>query len=246
MTASDEGLGTFEDQQLLEASLHGLAEILLSEQSVDALLANVTSLAAAALPGCDAASVSLLRDGRATTPVCSAELALDVDQSQYDAGEGPCLAAIATAGVVRVDSFAEDERWPAFAEAARSKGVGSSLSLPLWTGRDVVGALNLYSRRPRNFLAVEEQALVFAAQASITVSNAQALERSQQLAQHLAIALENRDVIGQAKGILMTAQAVSSDEAFDMLRRASQRSNRKLHEIAREIVERRGDGRGTP
>lgn len=234
------------EDQALNTSLRNLAEILLGQQGVQDLLGNVTCLAAAALPGCDAASVTLMKGGRPTTPVCSAEIARQVDQSQYDTHGGPCLAAMVTAEVVRVDSFEDDDRWPAVSAQAVSKGVASSLSLPLSTGSEVVGALNLYSRQPANFVGLEEQGALFAAQASVTVSNAQALERTQDLARNLAVALENRDVIGQAKGILMAAEGVSSDEAFAVLRRASQRSNRKLHEIAQEIVDRRRQGTGSP
>ena len=227
------------EEEPLQSSLQGLAEILLSEEGVDDLLGSVTSLAADAVPGCDAASVSLVRDGRPTTPVCSAEIARQVDHTQYESGEGPCLAAMATRSVIRVDSFATEGRWPDFTLVAASKGIVSCLSLPLHAGHDVVGALNLYSRRARNFAGVEDRALVFARQAAVTLANAQALDRARELARHLAVALENRDVIGQAKGIIMASDRMSSDEAFEVLRRASQRSNRKLHEIARDIVARR-------
>jgi GAF domain-containing protein len=240
------GDGSLPEDEALRTSLRSLAEILLGEQDVNDLLGNVTSLAAAAVPGCDAASITLMKGGRPTTPVCSAEVAREVDQSQYDTHGGPCLAAMVGAEVVRVDSFADDDRWPEMSARAVSNGVASSLSLPLSTGSEVVGALNLYSRQPANFGGAEEQAAVFAAQAAVTVSNAQALERTQDLARHLAVALENRDVIGQAKGIIMAADGVSSDEAFAVLRRASQRSNRKLHDVAREIVDRRRQGTGAP
>lgn len=239
------GEGSLPDDEALQTSLRGLAETLLGEQGFEELLGNVTSLAAAAVPGCDAASITLMKGGRTTTPVCSAEIAREVDQAQYDTRGGPCLAAMLQEEVVRVDSYADDARWPEMSAQAVSKGVASSLSLPLCTGRQVVGALNLYSAEPANFDGAEEQAAMFAAQAAVTVSNAQALERAQELARHLAVALENRDVIGQAKGIIMAAEGASSDEAFAVLRRASQRENRKLHDIAREVVDRRRQGTGT-
>lgn len=227
------------EEEALQSGLRGLAAMLLTEQSAEEVLANVTSMAAAALPGCDAASISLIRNGHASTPVCSTEIAKDVDNSQYETGEGPCLQAAKNHVVVRVDSFDTEDRWPAFAKRAVEKGVMSSLSLPLSATGEVVGSLNMYSRKPANFQGAEENATMFAQQASITLANAQALQRAQELAQQLAVALENRDVIGQAKGIIMAAEGVSSAAAFEVLRRASQRSNRKLHEIAREIVERR-------
>lgn len=240
------GDGSLPDDEALRTGLRGLAETLLGEQGFEELLGNVTSLAAAAVAGCDAASVTLVQDGRPTTPVCSAEIAREVDQAQYDTGGGPCLSAMLTGEIVRVDSYADDDRWPEMSAQAVSRGVASSLSLPLHTGGRVVGALNLYSREPANFGGTEQQAAMFAAQASVTLANAQALERAQELARNLAVALENRDVIGQAKGILMAAEGVSSDDAFAVLRRASQRENRKLRDIAQEIVERRRQATGTP
>jgi len=227
------------DEQPLQTGLRGLAEMLLTEHSSDSLLQSVTSLAAEALPGCAAASISLMEKGQPTTPVCSAALARAVDQSQYDNGEGPCLCAIESSEVVRVDSFATDGRWPPFATKAMERGVMSSLSFPLHVGAEVLGALNLYSTRADGFVGAEEDGAVFARQVSVTLTNAAALRRAQELAQQLAQALENRDCIGQAKGLIMAAEGLSPDDAFDVLRRASQRSNRKLHEVAREMVDRR-------
>ena len=235
------------EDDALQVALRGLAELLLTEQGTDDVLANVVSLAAQVVPGCDAASISMLPKGRPVTPVSSAELASELDHSQYESGEGPCLCAIESAAPVRVQSFAHEQRWPRFSKQAAAEGVLSVLSLPLTAQDTVLGALNLYSRRPSNFLDAEETAALFAHQASITLFNAQALRRAQELAHQLAVALENRDVIGQAKGIIMAAQDLTSDQAFDVLRRASQRANRKLHEVAREIVARRdGAGAGAP
>lgn len=234
------------DDEALQSGLRGLSEMLLSETNAETLLDSVTSLAAEALPGCHAASISLTRKGRPTTPVCSAEIAREADLSQYDTNQGPCLSAIETGEIVRTDSFLDEDRWPAFSKQAASRGLMSALSLPLRAGDEVIGALNLYSRQVENFRDGHDRAALFARQASVTLSNAQALRRAEELAQQLAIALESRDVIGQAKGIIMTAEGVSSEKAFDVLRRASQRSNRKLHDVAREIVERRERARTDP
>ena len=97
----------------------------------------------------------------------------------------------------------------------------------------------MYSRSENGFVDDEAVGTVTAHQAAITLANATALLKANDLARNLTIALERRDVIGQAKGILMAQSAISSDEAFDVLRRASQRSNRKLNEIAKELVLRR-------
>lgn len=231
------------DDQPLRDGLKQLAGMLLDGNGVERMLESVTDLAASALPGCHAASITLLCNGQPTTSACTSPVAAEVDRSQYDAGQGPCMTAMATGATVCVDSFQVDGRWPQLAVCAKERTIESALATPLAVGSEVLGALNLYSRDPGAFAGSEARAELFGRQASITLANAHALRRAEQLAQHLAHALENRDVIGQAKGIIMAAQNVSADEAFDVLRRASQRANRKLHEVARDIVERRNGAR---
>ncbi|MFP5376905.1 MAG: ANTAR domain-containing response regulator [Acidimicrobiia bacterium] len=233
------------DDQPLRDGLRELAGMLLGDQSVDRLLLRVASVAAAALPACHAASVTMVGRGWAGTAASAGELAGRVDRWQHDAGQGPCLHAVATGEVVRVDSFAADRRWPSLAWRAERAGVHSALSVPLAAGDEVLGALNLYSTTPGAFAGREGQAVRLGRQASVTLANAHALRRAEQLAQQLAEALETRDVIGQAKGIIMAAQHMSSDEAFDVLRRASQRANRKLRDVARDIVDGRNQARAT-
>jgi transcriptional regulator with GAF, ATPase, and Fis domain len=231
------------EEESFESGLLDMAGMLLSGESASSVLAAVTSLAQRVLPNCDAASISLVHDGRTTTPVCSAELAKEADESQYDTGQGPCLEAIRSGLVVRLDSLTESDEWPDFSARAAAQGVSSVLSLPLYVREEVTGALNLYSLKAYGFDEVSERsAAVFARQAAAVLANAAAVERAEELARHLTVALEHRDVIGQAKGILMATEGIGPDEAFDLLRRASQRSNRKLYELATEMVERRRRG----
>lgn len=227
------------DDRPLERGLRELASVLLSETTLERMLESVASVAVAAIPGCDAASVTLVRDGRVSTSVSSDEAAVDFDRAQYAARTGPCLDAVHQGDVVRVESFASDHRWPELARPAAASGIACSLSVPLAVADEALGALNLYSRHERALADAEEQACLLGHQASITLANACALQRAELLARQLTQALENRDIIGQAKGIIMAGQNVSSDQAFDVLRRASQRSNRKLSEVARAIVDRR-------
>lgn len=223
----------------MAASLLALARILFSGKSVELTLDAVAHLAQQTIPGCDSASVTVVEGGRATTTVSTSELAWDIDQHQYRTGQGPCLDAVRQQAVVRVDSFGDERRWPELTPAAVERGARSSLSLPLVVLDEAVGALNLYSRAEAGFAAGEAVGQVFATQAAITIANATALRRATELAGNLSVALEHRDVIGQAKGILMAQSDLSAEEAFDVLRRASQRSNRKLHELARDVIEKR-------
>src|SRR5207249_1730813 len=132
-------------------------------------------------------------------------LAEVVDEHQYGADEGPCLEAMRMQHTVRVDLF-DGARWKRFAPAALAAGVRSALSLPLVAGEDATGALNLYGTRPAAFAGSEAVGETFARQAAITLANATAFYRAADLAANLALALEHRDVIGQAKGILMATE----------------------------------------
>jgi GAF domain-containing protein len=231
------------EEESLDASLHALAGILFAGRSAVSTLEAVAHLAQRTIPGCDAASVTIMEGGKPQTTVSTAEIAVIIDRHQYATDEGPCLEAMRTQTVVRVDSFDDETRWPRFVPEVRTQGVHSSLSLPLVAVDSAVGALNLYSWKHAGFLHAEPVGTMFAAQAAITLANATAYHRATELARNLALALEHRDMIGQAKGILIAQDRVSSEEAFDILRRASQRSNRKVYDLAAEIVV-RNTGRG--
>ena len=112
----------------------------------------------------------------------------------------------------------------------------SALSVPLRIREDNVGALNLYSRQQSFDDNDERVATEFALQATVALANARAYEKSQLLVTQLEQALETRDVIGQAKGVLMQRDGCDADEAFQQLVLISQRRNVKLRDIALEIV----------
>ena len=167
-------------------------------------------------------------------PTASAE----IDSAQYAEGGGPCLEAFATGKVVTIDSIADDDRWPAFAATARQHGILSTLSVPLTVGGEATGAINFYAPAPGGFTAEHQRiASEFASHAAVVLANAQAYWASYEFGQSLQEAMKSRAVIEQAKGVLMSQSHVSEDDAFDLLRRASQRENRKLREIAQQIVE---------
>jgi len=119
--------------------------------------------------------------------------------------------------------------------------VESSLSLPLRVADESLGAMNLYARVPDGFSDDDESIGVeLAATASIVLANASAYWQAAQLGEQLSEAMRSRAVIEQAKGILMArSPELTADEAFGMLRHASQRENVKLRDIAQRIVDRR-------
>ena len=215
-----------------------LNQLMVSEESLTDTLQRVASMACMSELGANHVGVTLLRKGGSVTAAAHGSAALALDQSQYDVGDGPCLTAARNNEVVRIDSMdLIAERWPAFAGMAAAHGVLYSVSLPLTVNTVSVGALNLYSSAPTPF---SEQSVrlgqLFAQQAAVAVANAEVYWRTVELTQNLEVALESRDIIGQAKGILMATYKADSEGAFAMLRRASQHLNIKLRDVADHVV----------
>ncbi len=126
--------------------------------------------------------------------------------------------------------MATDARWPPFAEQATAAGVRSMLCLPLHVDTSVYGTLSVYADTPRAFKDVTESvARVLAVLAAITLSESRGRA-------NLERALESRDLIGQAKGIIMQARRVTAEEAFALLVRRSQETNTKLLDVAEAVV----------
>lgn len=225
-------------QQSLSDSLAALSRFFVGDGTLEETLTRVADLTTDAVPGADFVGITLMVEGRRRTAIFTDETAPEVDQAQYDAGDGPCLAAFDELRVTRIDSTREPGRWPEFREAAAAHGIGSTLSLPLAVDKAGVGAMNLYARRERAFGDRDvETAELFSSQAAIVLANAQAYWDARQLGEGLAEAMRNRAMIEQAKGMLMAAQRCDEEVAFRMLVRASQRENVKLRDVAKRIVD---------
>jgi GAF domain-containing protein len=215
-----------------------LARVLLPDRQLPEVLSDVVQLALSTIPGCDGASLSLLSpDGTVRTPAATDDQTLGLDDLQYRLGEGPCLQAIASGEIVRVDDFSAESRFPSFGPLAAARETGSCLSVPLEAGGSRLGGLNLYGRSTGSYgPSAESVASAFGGPVAVTVANALAYSKNVRLAAQLEEALKSRAEIEQAKGILMAQSNLSADEAFNALKRASQRENIKLREIAHRIV----------
>ena len=225
-----------------------LTAALLETETVGEALENVVRAALAVVPGADLVSVTLLGpDGAFHTPVETDELATRLDEVQYHFGEGPCVEAARTPGpaVASSDDLRTEPRWPRFGPAAAEHGAGSVVStalLPAPRPPHLKGALNIYSKRPRGLDATDRDiALLLAGHASLALATTQAVTAAELRAAHLRKALESRDVIGQAKGILMHRQGIGADEAFEVLRRTSQDLNVKLVKLAETLTSRHAE-----
>ena len=215
-----------------------LSRLLLRDESLQSVLQKVADLAKQTVPGVDECSVTLLLGGRASSAVYTGLLAYELDETQYRQGEGPCLQAASSGEVVEVLDARTETRWPDYITEARRKGALSSLSMPLPVRQEGAAALNLYSHRPAGFTDDSRgTAQEFAAYATIAVSNMYAFDTSRKTAEQLMHAMQSRAVIDQAKGIIMAERRCTADEAFEALAQASQRANRKLRDIAQDIVD---------
>lgn len=192
----------------------------------------IVSAAVETVPGAEQAGVSLLRgDGSITSQAVSAESVRAVDQLQASYREGPCVTALWDQRTVLVeDMTSEAGRWPRFGPAAAAAGVGSMLSFQLYAAEQSLGALNLYANEPGRF-TVDSQTLggLFAMHAATALGQAQHVNQ-------LHEALASRDVIGQAKGMLMERFGLDAEQAFGMLVRSSQETNLKLVAVARWLT----------
>lgn len=224
------------------AALAELARALAQDQSVPAALQSILSLVLRALPGCHAASVTVLDDeAKPSTMAATDEETLQMDQRQYALGDGPCLDAARRHQVNRWTLQEAEQRWPDFTSLAEEMGLRSYLSAGLSLAGRPLGALNLSSRDADGFSQLDEDLvslLTEPAAASIVVASRYAEAR--ELATQLEQALRSRAVIDQAIGIMMAESRCDAEQAFAMLGRASNNRNMKLRDLAIQIVTRVG------
>jgi transcriptional regulator with GAF, ATPase, and Fis domain len=216
----------------LAGRLSDLARTLQHEDSVDETLQAIVHAAVGTVPGAQDAGLSVVEHRRAIyTRAGTAELVFKVDQAQYDTGEGPCLSAVYEQQTVHLPDMTTEARWPEFTRRTADLGVLSMLSFQLYVQQDNLGALNLYSADKDAFdIDSEHIGLLFAAHAAVAMSGAHQQE-------HLNKAIAARDLIGQAKGILMERHKITADQAFTVLAQASQQTNTKLVDVARSLTD---------
>jgi transcriptional regulator with GAF, ATPase, and Fis domain len=228
---SAEDRGTATGQEDLAHQLSELARNLQAEDDVDAILDEVVRAAVRLVPGTDEGSISVVTGRRdITSQSPSSELPEQVDAVQGEVGQGPCLDAVYEQETVRVPDMQHEQRWPEFARRAYELGAGSMLSFQLYVQGDNLGALNLYARRANAFDDESENVgLMFASHAAVAFADAQKLEQVQ-------AGIATRDLIGQAKGILMERYDIDAHRAFTLLARISQQRQRKIRDLAEELT----------
>jgi GAF domain-containing protein len=198
-------------------------------------LAVVTAATIDVLDRADSVSISEVRDGRFRTLAPTDELSDRVDRLQYELGSGPCVDAALEETVYRSGDIGGDERWPEFGRRAAEQGVASMLAVRIFLEDDgATASLNCYARTPQAFGEEDEaRAQLLAVYGGMAISAVAANAE----ARALTAALQSNRDIGVAIGVLMSRYLFTRDQAFDMLRLASQRSHRKLRQIALDVVE---------
>ena len=218
------------------AALDELGHLLLAGEDTRSVLQKVVDLVRRAMSEGAAASVTLLRGQQPTTAAYAGDLAVQLDEVQYGRGYGPCLEAALGGQVVEILDGRTESRWPDYLPTFLELGAVSCIAVPVPAAQLAAG-LNVYAPVPRAFTDDDRQAVVeFAAYAAAALTNLDALQDARELAANLQAAMEFRSVIEQAKGILMERHKLTSDQAFRVLVEASMHANRKLRDIAEDLV----------
>lgn len=218
------------DEELLE-HVGAIGRELSEVDGLQETLQRIVALGEDLLEHCDGVSMMLIgRGGVIDTPASSSPVAYESDMAQYATGQGPCLEAIREHEIIVMDDLETDQRWPDYRSRVLELGVRSMISFRLFVTDDSMGALDMYSRRPHAFDRRSKLiGQVFAAQASVAMKAA-LIEAG------LQTALQSRDIIGQAKGIVMARHRLTPDMAYEVLTRLSQDRNQKLADLAAEIA----------
>lgn len=223
-----------EDRELAQ-ELAAVARELVGARNVQETLQRIVVFAVETIPGCDHAGLSLVIKGRIETPAqTDPPVPQMIDQIQNDTGEGPAVDAIRHHQLFETGNLALEQRWPRFAPAvAEQTDVRSVLAIRLFiTDDDTMGSIGLYAETVDAFGDADRSvASIFAAHAAVALRAAQQQDQ-------LTAAIETRDIIGQAKGIIMARKQVDDATAFAMLRDGSSRMNQKLREVAQLVVDR--------
>jgi GAF domain-containing protein len=216
-----------------------ISGLLLSRETVSKALELVTCLAAETIPATVGAGVTLVRyDGGGRTAAASDTLVEQADALQYLLGEGPCLSAWRLRETVRVDDTRSDTRWPRWAEAVKPLGMRAAISTPMIVKTGTIGAIKVYSSQPGAYDERGERVLaLFASQAAILLADLQSHEDTQALTEQLKDAIRSRDVLGMAKGVLMTSRGVDETAAFAILAQTAQRSNENIRVVAQRMID---------
>jgi GAF domain-containing protein len=227
------------DQSSLNQAFASYARTISRRYDIGEVLYQLTDQVVDVL-GVDGAGVSLAdRDGGLTFVTATDDRVTQVEEQQVEMGEGPCQDAHRSGDRVTAADLGVEQRWPRYAPGTLALGFRAVAGIPMLVEDHRVGALNLYARDAREWPAdVLEVAQLLADMATGYILNARTLSASEALARQLQHALESRIVIEQAKGIVAERHGVATSVAFERIRAHARSSQRKLHDVAADLVQR--------
>ncbi|CAN3128615.1 GAF and ANTAR domain-containing protein [Mycobacterium sp. smrl_JER01] len=214
----------------VQSSGPGLAAALAAGADIEEALGRLVVSSLELVSGADFAKISVIDRGRLRTVVASSQLAASLDSVQHVAGHGPCLDAISTRSPVCCNDLRTAARWPRFAPHVTTAGVRSVLCSPIDVSGDTRGTVSLFGFRLGAFDADSE------AVGALLAEHAALAFFCEQRASQFRTALASRDVIGQAKGMIMERFGVDASRAFAMLRRISQETNTPVRDLAARLA----------
>ena len=222
-----------------EAAVHAeLGRIVLGEASLGSVLETLAHLARRAIPGAGEVSVTLVEpNGKAHSVAFTGVLASALDERQYEKGFGPCMDAAQTGKTIVIEDTSISDAYPEFVVECTRLGVTNTLAVGTPVPQRSVGAINVYGVDAKPF---DMEAVAFveslAGYVAVALANAALFDRTSALAKQMQQAMESRAVIEQAKGVIMARDVCSPDDAFETLTNLSQSQNRKLRDVAGDVV----------
>jgi GAF domain-containing protein len=225
------------DQPLFLDTLSRFAMVLPARYDLEAALSELTESVTQVLD-LAGSGVTMAEEGRLRFVTAVSQASGELERNQEDQQAGPCRDAYDTGEVVRVtDVRQESARWPEFSATASRLSVAGVAGIPMRLADEIIGALNLYARGPREW-SDEDIAVagVLADVATSYVVNASKLRQQEQLSEQLQHALESRIVIEQAKGITAQQNSVTINEAYQRIRGHARNNNASLRTVAEAIV----------
>jgi transcriptional regulator with GAF, ATPase, and Fis domain len=215
----------------VQSRIAELAVALVGGAAIEDVLTKVACASVALVPGADFAKISVIDNGQLRSLAATSKLTALLDGAQRTAGQGPCLEAISAVKAVRCDDLRTDVRWPQFSQPAATAGVRSVLSCPVGIPGTTAATLSLFGFAPKVF-GIESDCIgaMLASHAAIALIN-------EEQARQFKAALATRDVIGQAKGMIMSRFDVDAARAFAMLSAISQQTNTPVRDLAGKIVD---------
>lgn len=215
----------------LLATMADLSRDVAQSSGKEATLKGVTAACLELVPGADDAAILMVEGPEKYGSLApTSERAKKLDGLQQIHRQGPCWDAATNDNAARSDDLRNERRWPDFAPAAVELGALSMLSFRLFTHDDRMAALNLFSDTAGSFTSESDTIggmLATHAAIALIADDRQLQFRS---------ALASRDIIGQAKGMIMERFDVDAVRAFELLARLSSESNTRLAEVAEQIV----------